>query len=515
MKRVGAIDIGSNAIRMICVRFTEDRRIEYLDKVRTPVRLGKGVFQEGRIPPETQQQLVETFKIYQNIFERNNCEEVRAYATSAFRETDNQEELIDLLESETGIRIEVISGGKEAQLLRQAVQGALDLTQGNSMMADLGGGSVEISILHNGKIHFAESFRLGTVRLLQLFPYHPDKESEFIQWADLYVEEFLKTLQSRYKKLQVDQLIITGGNARAIADLAGKFASKKSLLNPACSYLHKKDFNKILKELTSRSLPQRIEELSLAEDRADVIIPAVYVFKNLLKFTETKALTIPDVGVREGILDEMLEEYVPLRHPTEYQQMIHSAYYHLKKYHGEPKHAKTTRKLAVQIYEGTASFHQFSQRERVFLEIASILHDVGRFIRPSNHQRHSMYLIENMELIGITQTELKIICLIVRHHTRGMPGKNPAYQSLSKKDQSLVDYLTAILRVADALDQEHKSSITSVIVHCDDKQILLSLEGPYDPHMVSWALDRKKQFFESLFARKIEIDHDTTTFEEF
>ncbi len=515
MKRVGAIDIGSNAIRMVCVRFTADRRIEYLDKVRTPVRLGKDVFKEGNISSDTQQKLIETFKIYQSIFERNNCEEVRAYATSAFRETDNQEELIELLEAETGIHVEVISGGKEAQLLRQAVQGALDLKEGNCMMADLGGGSVEISILRHGNIHFAESFRLGTVRLLQLFPYHPDKEKEFIQWVDLYVQEFLDTLQSRYKKLKVDQLIITGGNAGAIAELGEKFAGKKSSLNQTCNYLHKKDFNKILKELTSRSLTQRIEELSLPEDRADVIIPAIYVFKNLLKFTEIKTLTIPDVGVREGILDEMLEEYVPLRLPTEYQQMIHSAYYHLKKYHGEIKHAKTTRKLAVQIYEGTAQFHQFSQRERVFLEIASILHDVGRFIRPSNHQKHSMYLVENMELIGITQTELKIICLIVRYHTRGLPGKNPIYHSLSKADQRLIDYSTAILRVADALDQEHKSSVTSVIIHSDEKQILLSLEGPYDPHMVSWALDRKKELFESIFDRKIEVEHDTTTFEHF
>ena len=133
---IGAIDIGSNAIRMICARLTEDYRIEELEKNRTPLRLGEDVFRMGYITEERIEQLLATIKVYQKTLEQNNCKEICAYCTSAFRESGNRQTVIERVEMETGIQLESISGGEEAQLLQRAVQRVMDLSKGRIMLAD-------------------------------------------------------------------------------------------------------------------------------------------------------------------------------------------------------------------------------------------------------------------------------------------------------------------------------------------------------------------------------------------
>lgn len=506
MKVVGAIDVGSNAIRMSCARLTEDRRIEYIDSVRTSIRLGQDVFKSGFISEKIQKDLISAFDIYHQILKQNECEDICAYATSAFRESKNHEDVAQLIYKETGIELEKISGGKEARLLQSAVQRFIDLEKGSYMMADLGGGSVEISIIVDGRIQFAESFRLGTVRLLQMFPYEPENEKSFAKWLKSFVQEFLKFLKPVIKKHNIEHLILTGGNAKAIGQLAKQLNCEKSEFKRSLSIIHKEDFQQIRRELFDRTLEERMEELELAVDRADVILPATCVFDQLMKLSQCKVLMIPDVGLREGILREMLESYLPAPQASGYQQIIQSAYYYAKKYKANLQHAQTVCKLSIQIFDAMARLHQYTLKERILLEVAAILHDIGRFIRPSNHHKHSMYLIQNMELVGMTNSELKLVSLIARFHSRSLPSdKNVDYAKLSKKDQKLVNCLTAILKIADALDREHESLINSVTLHYDDQRILLTLDNHQELQLTQWALESKKLLFEETFGKPLEI----------
>ena len=507
MRVVGAIDIGSNAVRMSCAGLTEDQRIEPIESTRTPIRLGEDVFQQGFISESTIEQLVEAFKIYAHIFKQNRCEKIRTYATSALREASNQQEIITRIYQETGIDLDIISGGKEGELLKRAIQSVMDLEYGSHMLVDLGGGSVEITILQKGEILFAESFQLGTVRLLQMFPYDPGHEKEFVLWVKSYTRDFCQSLEHRLKMYPVEQLIVTGGNATAIALLGKKFAGGKSRLGSSISFIHKNDFKLIQKELLKRSLTERIEELDLSSDRADAVLPAIYVFKYLLRISQCPGLMIPDVGLREGILREVLEMQFPTKERTEYQQIIHSAFYYAQKYRANLAHAKTVRKLCTHIFAGTADLHQYGQRERIYLEISAILHDIGRFIRPSSHHKHSMYLIQNIELVGLTNTERKIISLICRFHTRGLPSeKHGEFQSLSPKHQKLVNCLAGILRIADALDRDHRSAVTSITVHHNSQKIILFMESSHDLLLTQWALGKKKNLFEQFFSRNLQIE---------
>lgn len=505
MKIVGAIDIGSNAIRMSCARLTADRRIEILSSIRTPMRLGGDVFTDGAISEATKTRLIETLKLYKRDLVQNGCTEIRAYATSAFRETSNQQELIDLIQQEAGIELNVIAGGKEASLIRLAVCNKIDLEQGASMLADLGGGSLEISVLVDGEFQFAETFRLGTVRLLRMMKHHPDQESDFITLVKTYLKEATRGLNQQLHKYKFQQLVITGGNAVAIGKLAERFTAARSSGDQIT--ITKDELKLVRKELTSRTYAKRIEELGLAEDRADVIIPAVLVFQAVLKMSGCFSMIIPDVGLREGILQELLDEYGPQKFTSDHKHIIRSAYYYVRKYNASINHARTVQKLAIQIFDGLQELHKLGHRERVFLEVAAVLHDIGRFIRPSAHHKHSMYLIQHAELVGLTNEELNIVALMARYHNKGTPSeKNVEYKQLSVADRLCVDYLTAILRVADALDREHNDQVRSVSVHIENDCIRLTLECSGDLLLVRWSVDSKKSLFETIFSKSLTMD---------
>ena len=508
-KLVGAIDIGSNAVRMSCARLTDDRRVEIIDSMRSPVRLGTDVFERGSISPETLERLAETLGLYLRTFEQNGCTEIRTYATSAFRESRNQEEVLERIAQEGDIQLEAISGGKEALLLQRAVQEALDLSEGTHLLADLGGGSVEISVIENGDIQFAESFRVGTVRLLRMFGYTAEREGAFIDWLNPFLKDFTRSLDKRIKNLKVSELILTGGNAVAIGELAENLAGDSSSFDKNVARVSRKDFKKVKAELTRRGFEQRVKKLGLARDRADVIVSAAFVFDHLFDLVGADTLVIPDVGVRDGILAEMLEDYSPSTEDTEYQQIIRSAFHYARKYGAHLEHARRVQRLAAQIFDGMSSVHGYGHRERTYLEVAAIMHDIGRFVRPSNHHKHSRYLIQNAEVVGLTNSELKVIGSVARYHTRTTPDlSHPEYARLSKKQRALVDVLSAILRVADALDREHIGDVNSVMVHCDDEQALLLTEDNGDLLLAAWALASKRLWFEEVFGRRLVVQSE-------
>jgi exopolyphosphatase/guanosine-5'-triphosphate,3'-diphosphate pyrophosphatase len=288
---VAAIDIGSNAARLyICSFFNdgEDRaRIKILEFVRVPLRLGDSVFQDGLISSEKEEDLKKmliSFKLLMDLF---GVEDFRACATSAMRESKNGEEVAARLKNETGISIEVISGQREAELIYKAHQGSLE--EGKKIMfVDVGGGSTEISLLHGEKQLASRSFNLGGVRIL-------DGRDTPESWKEM--KHWLKTV---IKPLAPDYALGTGGNINKMFDLMslkeGKFATSKQLQN---TY----DY------VSSFPMDLRIKNLGLNPDRADVILPACDIYLSVMKASDVNRVTISGLGLKEGIVAELLEKH--------------------------------------------------------------------------------------------------------------------------------------------------------------------------------------------------------------
>lgn len=305
-KIYSAIDIGSNAIRMLIAEInfdttTRSHYIREIKKIRSPVRLGKEVFLDKPISAKTMQESLETFEHFKNINTKYAVQMTKAVATSALREAKNKFEFIDKIEKKTNIKIELIDGFKEAELIFLAVQKESNLSSKKVVLVDIGGGSVEVTLVENSKMIATHSFPLGTVRILdQLLKRNMNESHLKIIMADQLgpVSNFISN--NRFDS-NVDFATGTGGNLECMARLKWDILKRTSN-----SFITLEELVDIYSFLEKLPLKDRIEKLNLRPDRADVILPAILTIKMILRQCEANRILIPRVGLRNGLLWSMV-----------------------------------------------------------------------------------------------------------------------------------------------------------------------------------------------------------------
>lgn len=300
---VSAIDIGSNAIRMI-VGQKQNGRLVILKKVREPVRLGQDVFFQGEISDETIKKALAAFEKFSNYNRKFEVKTCRAVATSATREAKNKQHFVDSVFKASKIQIEVIDGQKEAELIHSAVANELDLKGKTCMGIDVGGGSVEITFSKDGKMINTKSFPMGTVRILEKLKTQKFDESKLNLVLGDFVKPIHDFIQENEDKIEnIDFAVGTGGNLEALGRL--KLQLLKKTPN---TYVTLKELVDISKKLKSTSIKDRIEKLEMRPDRADVILPATMNVKMILRLAGVDKILIPCVGLRDGLLLSLFEK---------------------------------------------------------------------------------------------------------------------------------------------------------------------------------------------------------------
>jgi len=286
-----SIDIGSNAVRLLFSNVFENNKVPNAAKatlVRIPLRLGEDVFNSGKISELRIQNLVKTLNAFKLLIDVYNPIAYDACATSAMREASNNNEIVERVFNETGLKIRVIDGMEEAQIIRGSNNIDFKNDFKTSMYIDVGGGSTEISILTNNKFEKCNSFNLGTVRLL-------NKKVEEHEWD--HMKDWLKGFRSDFGRINC---IGTGGNINRLAKLYGDQTDNTLTFNQL-RYAYK-----TLKEIP---LKQRIEKMGLRPDRADVIVPAAKIYIEIMKAAHIENIIAPRVGLADGLIYKMYDEY--------------------------------------------------------------------------------------------------------------------------------------------------------------------------------------------------------------
>lgn len=294
--KFAAIDIGSNAIRLLIeesiIKSNDDYYFQKIALTRVPIRLGKDVFSDGFISPNTKNNLVKAFKAFKLLMEINDVDFYRACATSAMREASNGLEICNLLKEKTNIDLEIISGKEEARLIFSNFHlSSLDHNY-NYIFIDVGGGSTELSLIKTGVKIASKSFKIGSVRQLNLTDANNVK-SEMKLWLSKYV--------SKNDKITA---LGTGGSINKLYNLG-----QHNLQAP----LSFESLNDILNLIRSYNYEQRIRILKLKPDRADVIIPSGEIYKMVMETTNAQKIIVPKVGLTDGIIFNLfLEKEFPL-----------------------------------------------------------------------------------------------------------------------------------------------------------------------------------------------------------
>jgi exopolyphosphatase/guanosine-5'-triphosphate,3'-diphosphate pyrophosphatase len=479
---LGAIDAGSNAIRVVVASFDEEQGgvgLVRLEAERVPVRLGHGTFTVGELDDETIESAVAAFRHFRAMFDRHGVERYRAVGTSAVRAADNREVLLHRLYHEAGIELEVIDGEEEARLVRKAVVHAWGESAPPKCILDLGGGSLEVN-LRNGPTGLqwrGYSLPIGTVRLLETFGLGGalgDAESGMVRrYAATVLDTVLRENGERRRGVDVGIAATCGGNAEALAKLVGDQAAERPSYELAA-------LERILPELLAADVEERMAKYGVRRDRAEVMGVAALVIATTARQLGIQKMIAPGVGVREAVLLELAEAAAEEQARAEGaidKALLTAARTFAGRVEHDTTHGEQVRKLARELFRQTRDLHGLPDELGVILELAALLHDIGEVVHTRGHHKHSEYLIRWGRIPGLEGEQREMVALLARVHRKatGDAKKLIAESSLPKERRAQLRKLAGYLRLADGMDSGHRERIERVVVSRVGEKMVLDL----------------------------------------
>jgi exopolyphosphatase/guanosine-5'-triphosphate,3'-diphosphate pyrophosphatase len=296
----------------------------------------------------------------------------------------------------------------------------------------------------------------------------------------------------------VRTFVVTGSDARHAAAHIG------TELNEHCWIIDRKGFIQFVEKVQNYSIEECVQKLNIPYADAEGFIPGIFVYKLFLERTAAVQVVVPFVSIREGFLIDLARGVDPDLQEEFFSQVIASAVNLGRKYHYDEPHNRHVADLCLVIFDALVREHGMSRRDRMMLEAAAILHDIGMFIRGAGHHKHGQYIVANSEIFGLHREELDIIANVIRYHRSDPPSPTDIdYIALQREDRILVLKMASILRVADALDRGHSQRIKNVRVERRSEVVALHTGGNLDLSSERIGLEEKADMFQDVFGYKV------------
>lgn len=499
------IEIGSTGVRLLVSEFSSDGKQTILDRSEMPLHLGKDVFTSGIISQETQNQLIQILKRYSEQIKGWGItpQQATCFATSAFRDSKNADPVMDRVLVQTGFHVRIVDGIEENKLMYIAVTDCLkDNPSFNkdeeTVILNVGGSTSEIMMISNGKMAGVHSLRLGTVRIEQQLKSKTGSYDDVRRYVQESINNTKGTLDSELQLSEVKQFIALGQDVTMAALLVGK---------PVSTFLweiNAADFGSFIHEIQSYSIDECVARFKMSYSDAETFQVSLLIYNLFLKLTKAQTVLVPETNIRNGLLlnkNSILNEELQKEFDM---QIIASAKNLLVKYHGDENHAECVRMIATKIYDTLTNEIALDEHARTLLETAAILHDIGSFIRYDHHNLHSNYIIRNSEIFGLSRKENTIVAEIAKYHKgNSVPQDEDSFQMLPRSERMTILKLTAILRIADALDRGHIQKFNDFSISIQQNNMIINAKKIKNTVLEKMALSEKAGMFESIFGYKV------------
>lgn len=510
-KILAAIDIGTNSFHLVVAKVDNKGILKILSREKEVVRLGKSSTDMKHLSEDAIFRGISTLKRFKLICDSFNAD-IRAVATSATREAINKNEFIGRVFEATGINIEVVSGFEEARLIYLGVLQALSVFNEKILLIDIGGGSTEFLIGEKGKVIYANSIKIGAVRLNE--KYFPDGKfrKNNIEDARLFVKSLINPVIRDIKNHNFKKIIGTSGtitNVGMIINSEDKELPEDNFNYNNYSY-NREALAKAAKIILKCEKVSEVKNIKgLDPDRADIITSGIIILEQIFSELNIENITLSNFALREGILfDTINKEHNTLlsgdMDDIRYRSIINLA--ENCKY--DKAHSQQVLKLSMKIFEEISGESGLSEIDKEYLEAAAILHDIGHNLSHAQHHRHSYYLIRNCELLGFNDEDIEIIANIARYHRKSHPKiKHENFNKLSPKNKEKVKKLSAILRIADGLDRGHNSIVKNLQIENRNNYFEINIisDSNTNPELEIWGANMRKELFEEVFGKKVFI----------
>ncbi len=511
---IAAIDIGTNSLHMVVVKIEATLpSFTIIAREKETVRLGDRNLTTGELKPEVISKAIACLGRFKTLADSLGVNSIVAVATSAVRESPNGKDFLHQVETEVGLTVDLISGPEEARRIYLGVLSGMEFNNKPHIIIDIGGGSTELILGDSEEPRSLTSTKVGAVRLTgELVKSDPISETEF-KYLQAYargmLERSVEEVQGKLKIGDSPQLIGTSGTIETIATIHAreKLGLVPSTLNGYQFSLQ--DLRTWVNRLRKMTNVERTAIAGMPEKRSEVILSGTVILQEAMTLLGVQSVTVCERSLREGVIVDWMLTHGFIDNRLRFQSSIRerSVLKTAKKYHTNLEHSERVAAFALSLFDQTqGQLHHWGADERQLLWAAAILHNCGHYVSHSAHHKHSYYLIRNGELLGYNETEIEIIANIARYHRKSPPKKkHESYRNLLHKEhRTMVNQLSAILRLAVALDRRQIGAISHI--QCEYLPNFKEFKMSIFPSLIEdecalemWSLDYKKGIFEEEF----------------
>lgn len=502
-QKIAIIDLGSNSIRMLLMKVSDDGSYKMLDEVKDMVRLSQGMGAESTLKPVPIKRTMNTLNMFKKLLQVHQPDLVIPIATAAVRNAANQTLFLEKVKSETGFDFRVASGEEEARYGYLGVINTMRVDDG--VMIDIGGASTEVGWIEGRQLKAAVSFPFGAVTLTESFLGKETISPEKVKKVEHYVKKHLEEL-TWLKSLKGYPVIGLGGTIRTLAKM-----NKHKIGYPLESlhnYQMRMDEVEEHYQQITRSTLEEIRQIpGINKDRSDIIAAGVAPLHALMKTLAADKLMISGNGLREGVFYEQYQTKTGHSGELVEDVTFHSVDNTLKNFEMNLDHCHHVKKLALALFDQTRELHGLGAKERRLLAVGALLHDVGMHIDYYNHHKHGFYLTLNARLNGLRNRE-RVMCayIVGMHRETGLKEDWKQYSMLmDERDMEIIRKISLFVRIAEKLDRSETASIHDLTCYIteEDVQVMVHTTHSSELEIIS-AMTFTKEF-KKLFNRKLYI----------
>jgi exopolyphosphatase/guanosine-5'-triphosphate,3'-diphosphate pyrophosphatase len=503
-ERYAAIDVGSNSVRCLIAERDEDGHLSVIDDLKEQPRLARGLSATGRLSPEAIEHAVQALGRMVQAAERRGVSRVALVATAAVRDAANGAEFAERVKKEIGVPLEVIDGETEARLAFLSVREHFAIVRGRSVVADIGGGSLELVLAVGGLVEHVVSLPFGAVRMT---------EQHFSDGVapQTAVRRVRSTVRQRLRRAMAARewtgarLFGSGGTFTNLA----RISSHRDKGSEPPGGVHGMtvplaELERVLEWLSAMTVEERRAVGGLNPERADIIVAGLAVAAEVLQRFDAPGVTVSAFGLREGLL-------LHLARPAEDQAPSRGRA--LRRFadrcRTDRRHVEQVLRLSKTLFDALGRRLGCEPADWDLLEGAALLHDVGQLVSYKGHHKHSYHLIAHAESLPYSPRERLLIATISRYHRKAPPSKkHPEFTQLEPDEKARVRRLAALLRVADGLDRGHVAAVESLKVRMMPTRLLIDVAprlASTDLKLELWGAQRKKDLLEKLLEREVVV----------
>jgi len=504
-ERFAAIDVGSNSIRCLIAERGEDGHLQIIDDLKDQPRLARGLSSTGLLAPESMEHALESLGRMVQAAERRGASRVALVATSAVRDAANGAQFAERVKKEIGIPLEVIDGETEARLAFLSVSEHFPIGRGRAVVADIGGGSLELVLAVGGLVDRVVSLPFGAVRLTEQYLTGARDEATGVRRLRSAVRQKLRRAIPG-GEWAAAKLFGSGGTFTNLARIAA--ARERGTVPPGGIHgqsVTSPELQRILEWLSAMSVGERRGVPGLNAERADIIVAGLAVAAEVLERFDAPKVTVSAFGLREGLLIHLARPAGEGQAPSKAKALRRFA----DRCRADRRHGEQTARLARKLFDVLGKRLGCAPEEWELLEAAALLHDVGTIVSYRSHHKHSYHLIAHAESLPFAPRERVQIALISRYHRkRGPSKKHPEYAALEPSERARVRRLSALLRVACGLDRGHVSAVEAMRLRMMPDRLLVDVVPRLvttDLKLELWGAQRKADVLAKLLKRDVLV----------